>query len=342
MITKDYSQIPGFLIEVLNRHKPFNVSSTLTIQTRNIYNIKSHSNLELCINVEKTNNILHVNRFHEAVNIAVKDGGIYCSCAETIEQRNARKSKKYFFIFSSFILFIDFVYKRVIPKLPIVKQVYFALTQGYNRVMSKTEIMGRLVSCGFQILETIEHDGLSYIISKKVRKPYFDMEPSYGPIFKMRRIGKEGKIVTVYKFRTMSPYSEYVQKVLIDENKLDKSGKIKNDYRITFYGKFIRKYWIDELPMIINWFKRDLKIVGVRPLSEDYFSRYPKNLQELRIKTKPGLVPPYYVDLPVTFEEICDSERNYLIQYFKSPYKTDLVYFFKAIWNILIKRNRSS
>ena len=104
----------------------------------------------------------------------------------------------------------------------------------------------------------------------------------------------------------------------------------KNDYRITFYGKFIRKYWIDELPMIINWFKRDLKIVGVRPLSEDYYSRYPADLQELRIKTKPGLVPPYYVDLPITFEEICDSERKYLIQYFKNPIKTDFNYFFKA------------
>lgn len=139
----------------------------------------------------------------------------------------------------------------------------------------------------------------------------------------------------------MSPYSEYIQKKVIEENLLDKGGKVKNDYRITFYGKFIRKYWIDELPMIINWLKRDLKIVGVRPLSEDYFSRYPADLKEMRIKTKPGLVPPYYVDLPVTFEEICDSERNYLMHYFKSPFKTDLVYLFKAVYNIFIKGNRS-
>ena len=207
--------------------------------------------------------------------------------------------------------------------------------------MSKSEIMGRLVSCGFKIIDITEFDGLTYIISKRIRAPYFDMAPSYGPIFNMKRVGKGGQIISVYKFRTMSPYSEYIQSIMIEDNKLDLGGKIKDDFRITFYGKFLRKYWIDELPMIINWFKRDLKIVGVRPLSEDYYSRYPADLQELRIKTKPGLVPPYYVDLPVTFEEICDSERNYLMQYFESPLKTDLVYFLKAVWNILIKRNRS-
>ena len=207
--------------------------------------------------------------------------------------------------------------------------------------MTKTEILGRLVSCGFDVLKVFEHKGLTYIISKKIRAPYFDMDPSYGPIFKMKRMGYQGKIISVYKFRTMSPYSEYIQKKVIEENLLDKGGKVKNDYRITFYGKFIRKYWIDELPMIINWLKRDLKIVGVRPLSEDYFSRYPADLKEMRIKTKPGLVPPYYVDLPVTFEEICDSERNYLMHYFKSPFKTDLVYLFKAVYNIFIKGNRS-
>ena len=337
MITK----IPIYLRDSLKNYINNELDNFLIIQTTNIFNIKSHFNLELCINLEKTNNILHINPFHEAVNKVVKNGGIYCSCAETNEQRKARKWKKYIFIISPFVLFIDFIYKRVIPKLPITKQIYFVLTRGYNRVMSKTEIMGRLASCGFEVLEIIEHENLSYIISKKVRSPYYDMYPSYGPIFKMKRVGYKGKIFFVYKFRTMSPYSEYVQKQIINDNKLDAGGKIKDDYRITFYGKFFRKYWVDELPMITNWIKRELKIVGVRPLSEDYFSRYPADLQELRIKTKPGLVPPYYVDLPVTFEEICDSERKYLMQYFESPLKTDFVYFFKAAWNILIKRKRS-
>ena len=104
----------------------------------------------------------------------------------------------------------------------------------------------------------------------------------------------------------------------------------------------MRKYWIDELPMIINWVKRDLKIVGVRPLSKDYFNRYPDDLKDLRIKTKPGLIPPYYVDLPVTFDEICDSERKYLNLYFKNPWSTDLSYFFGARKGFCAKHTTTS
>jgi lipopolysaccharide/colanic/teichoic acid biosynthesis glycosyltransferase len=208
--------------------------------------------------------------------------------------------------------------------------------------MSKNEIIGRLASCGFKIEKIISYNGLSYFVSRKISEPHFDMNPSYGPIFNMKRIGKDGKNISVYKFRTMSPYSEYIQSKMIEENKLDKGGKIKDDTRITFYGKFLRKYWIDELPMIVNWLKRDLKIVGVRPLSQDYFNRYPDSLQKLRVKTRPGLIPPYYVDLPITFKEICESERKYLEMYFKNPIKTDIIYFFKAFYNILIKRRRSA
>ena len=313
----------------------------LIIKTKNIFNLEGKNGLKLFVNIEKTNNFRHVNKFHEKVNLILEVDGIYCNCAETNTQRSERKWKKSPLFLRTLVLLIDFLYKRLIPKLPLTKQIYFAMTRGHNRVMSKYEIMGRLVSCGFQIVEIVEFGGLSFFISKKTREPHFDMNPSYGPVFSMRRIGKDGKIISVYKFRTMSPYSEYIQSKMIEDNKLDDGGKIKDDTRITFYGKFLRKYWIDEFPMIINWLKRDLKIVGVRPLSQDYFNRYPKDLRQLRVKTKPGLVPPYYVDLPVTFEEICDSERKYLLMYLKNPLKTDFVYFFKAFYNILIKRRRS-
>tara|TARA_B000000475_G_scaffold44558_2_gene33539 strand:- start:19634 stop:20659 length:1026 start_codon:yes stop_codon:yes gene_type:complete len=316
-------------------------NSCIVIKTRDIFNLEEIRNLKLFVNIEKTNNFRHVNKFHEKVNAILTDNGFYCSCAETVTQRSERKWVKSPFFLRPIVLFIDFLYKRVIPKFPITKQIYFAMTRGHNRVMSKYEIMGRLVSCGFQIVEIVEFGGVSFFISKKTREPHFDMNPSYGPVFSMRRIGKDGKVISVYKFRTMSPYSEYIQSKMIEDNKLDKGGKIKDDTRITFYGKFLRKYWIDEFPMVINWLKRDLKMVGVRPLSQDYFNRYPKDLRELRIKTKPGLVPPYYVDLPVTFEEICDSERKYLLMHLKNPLKTDFVYFFKAFYNILIKRRRS-
>jgi hypothetical protein len=84
-----------------------------------------------------------------------------------------------------------------------------------------------------------------------------------------------------------------------------------------------------------------MKLVGVRPLSEHYFSLYSTELQTLRIKTKPGLIPPFYADMPVTLEEIMASEMKYLKAYEKRPLHTDFSYFFKAINNIFIKRKRS-
>jgi lipopolysaccharide/colanic/teichoic acid biosynthesis glycosyltransferase len=84
-----------------------------------------------------------------------------------------------------------------------------------------------------------------------------------------------------------------------------------------------------------------MKIVGVRPLSQHYFSLYTEEVKAKRIQFKPGLIPPFYVDLPNTLPEIMESEMNYLTAYEKHPFLTDCKYFWKALWNILIKKARS-
>ena len=63
-------------------------------------------------------------------------------------------------------------------------------------------------------------------------------------------------------------------------------GKFKDDFRVTTEGRFFRKFWLDELPMIINIFKGDMKIVGVRPLSSHYFNLYS---EELKARMLPGI-----------------------------------------------------
>ena len=84
-----------------------------------------------------------------------------------------------------------------------------------------------------------------------------------------------------------------------------------------------------------------LNIVGVRALSEHYYSLYPHDLKNLRIKFKPGLIPPYYADLPDSFEEVVESERLYLEKKQKRIFITDIQYFFRAIYNIIFKGARS-
>ena len=110
----------------------------------------------------------------------------------------------------------------------------------------------------------------------------------------------------------MYPYSEFLQKDIFEKQDLDYSGKIKDDFRLTVYGKILRTLWLDEIPQIYDWMRGTLNIFGVRALSEHYYSLYPSVLRKLRIKFKPGLVPPYYVDLPKSFEEIIASELKYL------------------------------
>jgi hypothetical protein len=65
-------------------------------------------------------------------------------------------------------------------------------------------------------------------------------------------------------------------------------------------------------------------------------------MQERRTKYKPGLIPPYYVDLPETLDEIQHSEKKYLNAYDRHPLLTDLTYTGKAFWNIVIRKKRSS
>ena len=109
----------------------------------------------------------------------------------------------------------------------------------------------------------------------------------------------------------MYPYSEYLQEYVYSINGLKEGGKLQKDFRVTAWGKIMRKFWLDELPMLYNWLKGDLQIVGVRPITFQYLDMYDRELKELRKQVKVGLIPPFYADLPTTFEEICDSEKNF-------------------------------
>ena len=163
----------------------------------------------------------------------------------------------------------------------------------------------------------------------------------YSLLIKLPRTGKNGKRIYVYKLRTMEPYSEYIQDFVIKLNGLNEDGTIKDDFRVTKFGRFARKYWLDELPMLLNWLKGDLKFIGIRPLSDTMLNQYPEEYLSFRHKYKPGLIPPYYIDKPKTFDAIIESEQNYLTRYEKKPIVTDITYFIKFL-KVVFKGVRSS
>jgi lipopolysaccharide/colanic/teichoic acid biosynthesis glycosyltransferase len=167
-------------------------------------------------------------------------------------------------------------------------------------------------------------------------------ETVYGPLIALSRVGKSGEMIKVYKLRTMHPYSEFIQGYVYRLHDLQGGGKFKNDFRITSWGSICRKIWLDELPMLMNFLRGDMKLIGVRPLSRHYFELYRKDVQERRIKYKPGLIPPFYVDMPADLEEIQASELKYLDAYDSSPFYTDFRYFWISGWNILFRKARSN
>jgi len=343
LFLKKYGEVYEFLKKHVDLRRFDILSSAFMFagDTENI-DIMEDDSLSFFFNFERVNNFRFVNQVLIALNGKMKKRGVMVGCFESLDQRKQRVYRKFPHWFARIFYLIDFFYKRIMPKLPIMKQVYFWMSKGKKRVFSRTEVLGRLYYCGFEVIGLRPIDNIYYFIAKKTKEPRTDPQPSYGPVFRQRRLGKDGRILHIYKLRTMHPFAEYLHQYIFDKHQLEDSGKIKDDFRITSWGRFFRKTWLDELPMLINWLKGDLKLVGVRPLSETFFNTYPDDLKKERMKFKPGLIPPYYVDMPNGIEEIWESERKYLERYRKHPLITDTSYFFKAMNNILFHHAKSS
>lgn len=334
--------IPERLSAFLGSRLHFDEIEKITlVRSRNLNDIAEMEIDSGILNLTRFNNCLRINKYFEAVNDKLAFGQFYITCFESMATRKAKLFSRYGKWIGWPLYYLDFILNRVFSKLSWTRAAYFKITSGKNRVLSLTEGLGRLVSCGFEIIDFKTIDGRTYVVTKKVSEPTYDMEPTYGALVKLRRIGKDGKLFNVYKFRTMYPYSEYVQDFVFKNNDLQEGGKLRDDFRVTSWGRLFRRYWIDEIPMLINLFKGEMKLVGVRPLSEHYYNLYPSDMQMLRTMVKPGLIPPFYVDLPKTLDEIIESERNYLKKYMDAPIRTDISYFIRAWFNILIRKARS-
>jgi lipopolysaccharide/colanic/teichoic acid biosynthesis glycosyltransferase len=329
--------------QFISRYVDVGNPANLTLSTTTSFNIEQlpPERFNSLVNLHQINDIRRINKFFEVVNQRLPFGGIYISSAETYPLRKARILGEHPPVLNHIYYFFDFIFTRVFPKLPVFKKFYFWVTLGRNRVLSRAETLGRLYSCGFECVDETFIEGKFYFVARKIKEPFYPESPTYGPFIRLKRYGKNGKEIGVYKMRTMHAYSEYLQEYVYMKNSLQEGGKFSNDFRVTAAGRFMRKFWLDELPMIFNLFLGDMKIVGVRPLSKHYFNLYSDELKALRTRFKPGLVPPFYVDMPKTLDEIMASEMKYLEAYEKSPFITDIRYFFRAFYNIFFRRARS-
>ncbi len=114
-------------------------------------------------------------------------------------------------------------------------------------------------------------------------------DPHGSPIFSQVRVGRDGKLFKMYKFRSMYMDAEDRLNELLQENEMDGAAfKMKDDPRITHVGRFIRKVSIDELPQLFNIVKGDMSIVGPRPALPREVEQYTER-QMQRLFVTPGL-----------------------------------------------------
>ncbi len=169
---------------------------------------------------------------------------------------------------------------------------------------------------------------------------------SRGPVFYIqRRIGKNNKEFSCYKFRTMHPEAEFMlQEILKNnsdlKNEFEITQKIINDPRITFIGKYLRFTSLDEIPQILNIIKGEMSFIGPRPIIKEEIIRYENNFDKA-FSVLPGMSGLWQV-----------SGRNKLS--YKRRIQLDLIYakninflldlniFFRTIGVILLPFDRGA
>lgn len=114
------------------------------------------------------------------------------------------------------------------------------------------------------------------------------------PIFFDKRIGKDHKVINVYKYRTMYYDAETnIDKYLTKEQQRQwkEERKVQNDPRITPLGKLLRKTSVDELPQLFNILFGSMSIVGPRPITERELKlHFNKEQQDIMLSARPGLI----------------------------------------------------
>ncbi len=139
---------------------------------------------------------------------------------------------------------------------------------------------------------------------------------SRGPVlFRQKRVGRNGRVFELYKFRSMSEDAEDRKPALMDRNEMNGAMfKLENDPRITRVGKWMRKTSLDEFPQLLNVLKGEMSLVGTRPPTVEEVKTY-KSQHLKRISSKPGITGLWQVSgrSKITdFEQVVALDCQYL------------------------------
>lgn len=138
---------------------------------------------------------------------------------------------------------------------------------------------------------------------------------SRGPaVFRQKRVGRHGRLFTLYKIRTMREDAERLKESLKADNEADGPAfKIRNDPRMTGVGRILRKLSVDELPQLWNVLRGDMSLVGPRPPLPDEVARY-ERWQRRRLAMRPGITCIWQVSgrSGVSFQRWMEMDLEYI------------------------------
>ncbi len=158
--------------------------------------------------------------------------------------------------------------------------------------------------------------------------------PGASPIYVQKRVGKNGKEFRFYKFRSMVPDAESMLDSLLDRNEMEGPAfKIKEDPRITKFGRIIRRACIDELPQLLNIIKGDMSFVGPRPPLPREVEMYDE-YQMQRLSVIPGLTCYWQVQPDrnsISFDEWMECDMRYIRE---RSLKTDIRIMLKTVCTV--------
>ncbi len=157
-------------------------------------------------------------------------------------------------------------------------------------------------------------------------------------LFKQERVGENGESFMIYKIRTMDPDVEVSDERLRNAWNNNPYGKVEDDPRITPWGKYLRRWGIDEIPQLVNVCKGEMSVVGPRPVTPEVFETWPDSFQERWIDYKPGLVPPYLAEGVSDPEDILECSIEYFDRKDENPVLTDVSYLVRGVYNFLTGR----
>ena len=264
---------PDMAKAVLNITGPKLSDHAAVLSTTTAFNITGllYDNYEYIINLHRLNDIKNLNYFLEAVNSKLDFKGYFFCCVETKDQRKSRLLKKYPPVVNWIYYTFDFIIKRILPKIRFTRKLYFFLTRGENAVITRAEALGRLSRAGFRIKQESFIGNQLCIEARKYGNRSAEEGKDVWSRITLPRVGRGGKMIKVYKLRTMHPILGIYPGLCLQLYDLQDGGKFKNDFRITSWGAVCRKIWLDELPTLINYAKGEYEALRGKAAQQTLF-----------------------------------------------------------------------